>query len=341
MSLIESKQEVDTLTPLVSVCCLAYNQEKYIRQALESLLMQRTSFRYEIIVHDDASTDDTQKIIEEYALNFPDIIRTIFQKENKYSIYGINFQYDYVFAKARGKYIAMCAGDDYWIDPLKLQKQVTFLEMNPDYGMVHTKAVIYKEDYNKFEKSLGYEVNNFESLLTENSIATLTVCLRNNLLKQYLHEVKPQNRPEWTTEDFPTWLWMMQHSQIKFIEDITSVYRARLGSISHVEDDAERLHFSEGVYEIVDYYLTTYPKVKSEKKIRARYYSNMISMYFLTRQWSGIRESAKIFYKANDWLNLLWIGITLPFFYSRFIIKGSYRVRSIVFNFFNIYPIKK
>ena len=336
-----NKQDANTIIPLVSILCLAYNQAKYIRQTLESLLMQRTSFFYEIIVHDDASTDGTKEIIEEYALNFPHIIKPIFQKENKYSVYGISFQYDYVYTEAKGKYIAMCAGDDFWINPLKLQKQVDFLEEHPDYGLIHTRSTVYDESEKQFRGIQGFEVNDFEDLLTENTISALTVCLRRNLLNQYLEEVKPQEHPTWTAEDFPTWLWLIQHSKIKYIEDVTSVYRSLKDSISHIEDDDKRLLFSEGVYDIVDYYLSNYPKVKTEKKIRARYYSNMISIYFLTRRWDGVRESSKIFYEANDWFNFIWIAITLPISFSRFMVKGSYKVRSLVLDLFNIYPIRK
>ena len=341
MALSNNNQDENTLLPLVSVLCLAYNQENYIRQALESLLMQRTSFSFEIIVHDDASTDSTKEIIEEYALNFPHIIKPIFQKENKYSVYGISFQYEYVYTAAKGKYIAMCAGDDFWIDPLKLQKQVDFLEEHPDYGLVHTRSTIFDESLNQFKGIRGFELNDFESLLTENTISALTVCLRRSLLNQYLEVVKPQDHPKWTAEDFPTWLWFIQHSKIKYIEDITSVYRSRKNSISHVEDIYKRLIFSEGIYDIVDYYLSNYPKVNSEKKLRARYYSNMISMYFLTRRWDGVRKSVIIFYEANDWINLLWIMITFPFSFSRFMIKASYKVRSLLFDLFHIYPIRK
>ena len=172
-------------------------------------------------------------------------------------------------------------------------------------------------------------------------ISVPTVCLRSNLLKDYFAEVKPHEHKKWTAEDFPMWLWFIQHSKIKYMKDITTAYRERLGSISHIRDVCKRLHFSEGIYDIVDYYLTTYPGVKNESKIRARYYSAMISMYFLTKSWEGIKKSAKIFYHSNDWLNLFWIGITLPFFYSPYLIRASYCVRGEVFNLFNIYPIKK
>ncbi len=338
---MNNSQSENLLTPLVSICCLTYNMQEYIKQTLESLLMQRTTFKYEIIIHDDASTDKTKKIIEEYVANFPHIIKPIYQKENQHSKSGFNFHYENVFPKAVGKYVAFCDGDDFWIDPLKLQKQVDFLESNPNYGLVHTKAVTFDESTKRFKNIAGHEFKDIEELITENTVLHSSVCYRNNLAKQYLEEVRPQERTNWTTNDFSIWIFIMQHSKIKLLDDITTFYRIRSESISHKNDDLKRLHFSEGVYDIVDYYLTTYSEVKDERKIRARYYSDMIKMYFLTRQWYGIKQSAKMFYSANDWLNLLWIGTTFPFIYSRFMIKANYRLRSLLFDLLNIYPIRK
>lgn len=338
---MKNNQIVKIQKPLVSICCLTYNMEKYIEQTIESLLMQRTTFPYEIIIHDDASTDNTKKIIEEYALKYPDIIKPLFQEENQHSKTGFRFQYKDVFPITHGKYIAYCDGDDYWIDPMKVQKQVDFLESNPDYGLVHTKAVKYYEKSGMFEDTAGHKFNDFEELITECTVVHSSTCYRTGLMKQYIEEVRPEERTNWSTNDFPVWLWFIQHSKVKLLEDITTVYRQRGESISHISDDFKRLRFSEGVYDIVDYFLSENKILKNEKKIRARYYSNMISIYFLTRKWDGVRKSTKIFYNANDWLNLLWIAITLPFSFSKFMIKGSYRVRSMVFNLFNIYPIKE
>ena len=337
---MRNSQNMTLQNPLVSICCLTYNMEKYIVQTIESLLMQRTTFRIEIIIHDDASTDSTKRIIEEYVLKYPEIIKPIFQSENQHSKTGFYFQFTAVYTKANGKYIAYCDGDDYWIDPLKLQNQVDFLESHPDYGFVHTKAVKYYEKIGVFKDIVGHKFNDFEELITECTVVHSSTCFRNSLMEQYITEVKPEERINWTTNDFPVWLWFIQHSKVKLLEDITTVYRQRGESVSHLGDDFKRLHFSEGIYDIVDYYVSMNSVNINKKKIRARYYSNMISIYFLTRRWGGIRKSIKIFYDANDWLNLLWIIMTLPVSFSRFMIKGSYRVRSMVFNLFNIYPIK-
>lgn len=115
---------------MVSILTTTYNHNPYIIQALDSLLAQRTNFAYEIIVHDDASTDGTAEIVQTYAEKYPDKIHAVLQKENQYSK-GRNV-YEFMRPLIRGKYIAQCEGDDYWCDEYKLQRQVHYLEGHPD-----------------------------------------------------------------------------------------------------------------------------------------------------------------------------------------------------------------
>lgn len=129
---------------MVSVVCTAYNHEKYIRSALEGFMMQKTSFAYEVWVHDDASTDGTADIIREYEKKYPDIIRPIYQKENQYSK-GISITRELIIPQTRGKYIAICEGDDYWTDCSKLQKQFDALENNEECKMCVHKVAISKK----------------------------------------------------------------------------------------------------------------------------------------------------------------------------------------------------
>ena len=126
--------------PLVSICCITYNHALYIRQCLDGFIMQKTNFPIEIIINDDASTDNTVSIIKEYEKKHPDIIKPVYQKENQYSkgIRGMFAQF--CFPRTKGKYIALCEGDDYWIDPYKLQEQVDFMENNPSYSMIFHPA---------------------------------------------------------------------------------------------------------------------------------------------------------------------------------------------------------
>lgn len=119
--------------PIVSIICNTYNQADYIAQAIESFLMQKTDFPFEILVHDDASTDGTAEVVRKYARQYPEIVKPILQTENQYSL-GQSATYRYQAPRAQGEYIAFCEGDDYWTDPGKLQLQYDFMESHPDYS---------------------------------------------------------------------------------------------------------------------------------------------------------------------------------------------------------------
>ena len=148
---------------IVTIRCLVYNHEPYLRQCLDGFVMQKTNFRFEAIVHDDASTDGSAAIIREYAEKYPEIIKPIIETENQYSKHDGSLR-KIMIDHTRGKYIAICEGDDYWIDPLKLQKQVDFLEKNPEYGLVYTKAIIYYQATGKFGVGSSRMFNTYRDL---------------------------------------------------------------------------------------------------------------------------------------------------------------------------------
>lgn len=135
---------------MVTIRCATYNHEPYIRQCLEGFVMQKTNFRFEAVVHDDASTDKTADIIREFAEKYPEIIKPIYQTENQYSKHDGSLT-RIMNAHTKGKYIAFCEGDDYWIDPLKLQKQVDYLEANEDYSVCGTAFGIFDERIKKYK----------------------------------------------------------------------------------------------------------------------------------------------------------------------------------------------
>lgn len=134
----------DSRPLMVTIRCITYNHEPYIRQCLEGFVMQKTNFRFEAVVHDDASTDGTANIIREYAEKYPDIIKPIYENENQYSKHDGSLT-RIMNEACKGKYVALCEGDDYWIDPLKLQKQVDFLETHSDYAMCFSRAKVLLE----------------------------------------------------------------------------------------------------------------------------------------------------------------------------------------------------
>ena len=136
--------------PIVSICCLTYNHAQFIRKALDGFLMQEPPTGvpaeepwYEILIHDDCSTDGTTEIIKEYKTKYPDRIFPLYETENQYSKVGVGGMDLFNYRRARGKYIAYCEGDDYWTDPQKLQKQVDFMETHPDYSICFHACQVY------------------------------------------------------------------------------------------------------------------------------------------------------------------------------------------------------
>ena len=136
---------------MVSIACITYNHENYIEDAIKGFLMQKTRFPIEIIIHDDASTDRTAEIIKSYEKKYPDLIKPIYQLENQYSK-GVKISANNVWPKCKGKYIALCEGDDYWTDPYKLQKQVDFMENNQDCTLCFHNAEIVNFDKTSMNK---------------------------------------------------------------------------------------------------------------------------------------------------------------------------------------------
>lgn len=159
---ISNHHEIDQ--PLVTIGSITYNHAPYIRECLDSLLSQQTNFPFEIVVNDDCSTDGTTEIVREYAEKYPKIIKPIYHEENQYTK-GVRGMFEhFVIPTARGKYIAICEGDDYWNDPLKLQKQVDYLESHPDVGMVYSDFNILNQKSGKIYPSrFKYSPKKFKS----------------------------------------------------------------------------------------------------------------------------------------------------------------------------------
>lgn len=239
--------------PLVSICTLAYNHEPYIRQCLEGFMIQKCNFKFEVLIHDDASTDGTAGIIREYEEKYPEIIKPIYQKENQYSqgiFIGVNFQYPRVL----GKYIALCEGDDYWTDPLKLQKQVDFLEANSEYGMCYTQCKRFNQELNKFEKNnWGGPFESFSEFWKQNCVPTLTVVYRKDLCMKYVEDVLASNH-NWKMGDYPMWLWFAYESKIKFFKEVTGVYRVLRNSATHNVSLEKNLEFMMSLWDIKEYF---------------------------------------------------------------------------------------
>lgn len=215
--------------PLVSIICNTYNHEKYISKAIEGFLSQKTNFAFEVLIHDDCSTDSTATIIKKYEEMYPDIIKPIYADENRYSK-NILINSIYQYPRAKGKYIAFCEGDDFWTDKYKLQRQVDFLEKYDNYvGCVHKYIVVDKNGEKNDVKTFGYydeegryTLKDFCSQELPSQLATL-VCrnIFNNKSTEYPKElqlVKIQG-------DIKLYLYLLSYGDIYRMPYIMSAYR--------------------------------------------------------------------------------------------------------------------
>lgn len=214
---------------MVSIICNAYNHEPFIRDALEGFVTQKTDFPFEVLIHDDASTDHTADIIREYEKKYPDIIRPIYQTENQYSQHksiGRIFQ----FPRVKGKYVALCEGDDYWIDPEKLQKQVDLLEKHADVDIcAHASKTIdantgeYLRSNKKADK---VKIISTEEVISGGGgfVATASLVYRSSLLNDI-----PEFR-KMIGIDYTTQVHGALRGGMLYLPDIMSVYRANVSN---------------------------------------------------------------------------------------------------------------
>lgn len=219
----------------VSIFCETYNQEKYIEECLQGIINQCTDFKFEVLIHDDASTDNTPQIIKKYEEQYPHVIKAIYQKENQFSK-GISIWQKFQLPRAQGEYIAICEGDDYWIDYYKLQKQINFLEQHPNYGMVYSRSLVYYQERKEMSNEvIGVPISCIEELICGNHIPTLTSCMRKHLMSQYYQTIKPETH-NWKMGDYPLWLFISSQTLIHMLPETTTVYRFLKESVSHSTD---------------------------------------------------------------------------------------------------------
>jgi len=261
-------------TPLVSVVSIAYQHAPFIRQCMDSVLMQKTSFPIEYIVHDDASTDGTADIIREYEARYPDIIKAVYQTENQYSK-GAKIWGEFLFPHVRGKYIATCDGDDYWTDPLKLQKQVDFLEANPDYaicgGKYHYRYVgqdeILDYDWKELKNYPKGRTFTFDDFFDTYPLLTLTVCFRS----EYVSNINKYK----TCIDDTVYCLVLDRGKAFCIPEYFGVYQLHPGGVNAGKTHRQRLQFS------VDFHKQVLPDFgHKSKSLRKRNIRDTIDLYF-------------------------------------------------------------
>lgn len=298
-----------TEEPLVSICCITFNHEKYIRDCIEGFLMQNTKFPIEIIVHDDASTDGTAKIIKEYADKNSGLFSIILQNENQHSKGGGSIYARFVFPRACGKYIALCEGDDYWTDPYKLQKQVDFLEENPEYGLISSDVNLINDkgeplpDNNMVLKQREYykpTINVFD-LLKINRINTLTVCVRTNLMQALSERVVKENI--WYVYDYWFWLNVALKSKICVSKEKMANYRIHSKGVSRQKG------FFDGKSQNIRYEVLT--KILNKKLARTRKEKEIVALSgisLIRDKKLSIKLRLKLLFKSFPYYKYLIMG---------------------------------
>ena len=221
---------------MVSICCLAYNHENYIRKTLEGFVNQKTNFKYEILIHDDASTDKTTEIIKEYEKKYPDLIKPIYQTENQYSK-GIRITCALQFPRVTGKYVAMCEGDDFWTDMNKLQLQVEAMEANPNCTFCAHTVEMIKEDGTDMGKAYPLEevsdgilkAESFMEILANKlpyPFQTSSYFFRSEYLKEIVENM-PRFMKMAKVLDMPLLLFYISKGDLYYINKRMSCYRVQ------------------------------------------------------------------------------------------------------------------
>ncbi|MEX1052011.1 MAG: glycosyltransferase [Patescibacteria group bacterium] len=203
--------------PKVSIITITYNQEAFIAQALDSFLNQKTKFPIEIIVSDDASTDRTPKIIAKYAKKYPELFRVTLRKENV----GPTANFYGALSQASGTYVALCEGDDYWTDPQKLRRQISFLDKHKDYTLCFHPVRVFFEDNSQPERIFpnpeSQPIFDIDRLIEANFIQTNSVVYRRQSYENLNWNVAPV--------DWYMHLYHAQFGKIGFINRVMSAYR--------------------------------------------------------------------------------------------------------------------
>lgn len=208
---------------MVSIICTVFNHERYLEKTLQGFLMQKTSFPFEIIIHDDASTDQSAEVIQKYAKQYPELIRPIYQTENQYSK-GIPFEHEFIYPQARGKYFAWCEGDDYWTDEKKLEIQVQYMEGHPNCVLIahsgqlcYEDGVLMDEIFRPFTES---KIVPMEEITSRWLFPTASILYRAELRREVIPFTKDS-----PCGDVPLVLYAGLHGNVYYLDRPMCVYR--------------------------------------------------------------------------------------------------------------------
>lgn len=328
------------MNPEISICCITYNQQQYIKQTLDGFLKQKINVPYEILIHDDCSTDGTVNILKEYKRKYPDKIVLLLEKENQYSK-GALICKTFLYPLIKGKYFCFCEGDDYWCDENKLQKQYDALEANVDCSIaVHDVACVngIGELQSKHfppveltpgilpaDKYLSYEIGKSLWLFQTSSFF-----LRSKYLKEFINNTPLFVNAYKKAEDFSLILFFLSKGNAYYINNIMSCYRIQtFNAVSQrlIVDKKFRIKQREGYIKALTYY-NQYTNYKYQKYISSYQhnaefgilldkgeYKKAVSEYSDVFQKQTLRKKIKIILLSYiPFLEILYVKIKAQFY---------------------------
>ena len=289
----------------VQVFCMTFNQAPYVIETLNGFCMQQTMFPFICTIFDDCSTDGEHEVIRQFLqdnfdLDDKSVVRNeetddyvmtfarhktnekcffaaYYLKYNHYSIGKNNRKNEYCkgFVE-QTPYVALCEGDDYWTDPFKLKKQVEYLDLHPECGLVYTNAIVLNQATGEFSRVSFPHQSDFENLLLGSTIITLTTCFRKVLFCSYYREIRID--PSWLMGDLPLWLYISEKGPIKYLSDNTGVYRVLENSASHSADINKSISFCLSSYQIRMFYAKYYNCQHLRKQICITHINELIKI---------------------------------------------------------------
>lgn len=301
---------------LVTIICLVYNHEPYLRQCLDGFVMQKTDFKVEAIVHDDCSSDNSALIIKEYAEKYPDLIKTIFEKENQYPKIGFSGIFNLILPHIKGKYVAFCEGDDYWTDPVKLQKHVNFLETHPEYSSACSRTRLYSQSKGEFLQRDVFCTDHDEDVPAEDIIRKGGLYLASCSLV-YKKEVRGNDYPEYCKKchvgDYPLQIMCAMKGKVRYFNEAMGVYRVDnssswVGKNTHMGITENRLKGIVSELNMLECFSKDYPRYKKAFTDRITMYLFSQIRYAEKADKAKLYRSATHFFKTVDWKGklLLW-----------------------------------
>lgn len=315
----------------VSIICTAFNHERLIHSALDGFVMQQTDFKFEVLVHDDASTDGTAAVIREYAQRYPEIIVPIYQTENQHSK-GVRITNDILLPKAKGQYLAFCEGDDFWTDPHKLQKQIDFLDAHPEYTACVHNSVVH-DCTGKDPDCLHVIVHDEHDITLNEALKGMAYAYQTSALvmrKEYAYPLPHYYdvASSFGFGDWPRAIWLTQNGPIHFFPEAMSTYRLMSNPSSwsaSTHSVKKRLHSLEGNVAMLEAVKAELPDEFAEL-LNQQILERRFAMLELQERYSEMRKAPY----SELWKALsknrkvkIWIKQLFPWAYHRFKQTGT------------------